>query len=98
MTSRSDCDLGRWRMGAWDFLGRMYEEKDAGAMAGGKQTLHEFLLLSIRPDHKRHLAEDEPLCLRRQWQCPEGVERFLDVVHTWPWPVATEERFVGDLC
>src|ERR1019366_3869262 len=54
-------------------------------------------LPSIRPDGKRHLAENEPLGFRRQWQRPEGVEGVLDVVHAWPWPVATEERFVGDL-
>src|SRR5271157_3315515 len=57
----------------------------------------EFLLPSVRPNGKRHLAENAPLCLRRQWQCPEGVERFLDVAHAWAGPVAPEERFVGDL-
>src|SRR5271157_243923 len=68
-----------------------------------------FSLPSIRPDSKRHLAENALLCLRRQWQCPEGVERFLqwqcpegverflDVAHAWAGPVAAEERFVGDL-
>ena len=29
-------------MGAWDFLGRMYEEKDAGAMAGGNKRYTSF--------------------------------------------------------
>src|SRR5439155_21401227 len=56
-----------------------------------------FFLPSARPDSKRGLAENVPLCLRWQRQCPERVQRFFNVAHPRSRPVATEQRLVRDL-
>src|SRR5271166_6395932 len=92
-TCRNQSSAGASSLPVWETASSFPEQSPIPS-----STTDEFLLPSIRPDGKRHLAENAPLCLRRQWQRPEGVERFLDVAHAWAGPVATKKRFVGDLC
>src|SRR5271157_1886248 len=91
-TRRNQSSAGASSLPVWETASSFPEQSPIPS-----STTDEFLLPSIWPDAKRHLAENAPLCLRRQWQCPEGVERFLDVAHAWAGPVAAEERFAGDL-
>src|SRR5712692_10543507 len=77
-------------------MSRITAKQGGRARRTGPCVMAHFLP-SARPDGKRGLAENATLCLRRQRQCPERIERFLDAVHAWAGPVAAVKRLVCDL-